>query len=306
MFNMLSFLTQIDEKSTSIGDLQLGRVPQGKSSALRTVAGMQTVLSQGDARPERVLRRFFIGLAQIFGNFHELNEVKLPRKKNFMIAGPLEPGKDPYRTIESPDAIRGKFRFTFSANVLNTSKEATQAALDKLIGLYVTPLAIQLGISKPDGVYRLFRDAGKAVGQDPDKYLTPPTPGAMQPPMSAEDAILFVMDGIMPKGAPMEGTQEHLEKLQAFMQSDEFGYLGQEHIPLFRAYLEQVAQQFAQEQAQQTLLKAASQLQQGQGGGMPGPQAAPQQGAQNMPPVNGNELVDESLPGAGGGANNGV
>lgn len=305
MFNMLSFLTQIDEKSTSIGDLQLGRVPQGKSSALRTVAGMQTVLSQGDARPERVLRRFFMGLAQIFANFHELNEVKLPRKKNFMISGPLEPGKDPYRTIESPDAIRGKFRFTFSANVLNTSKEATQGALDKLIGMYVTPLAIQLGIVKPDGIYRLFRDSGKAVGQDPDKYLNPPTPNAMQPPLSAEDAILHIMDGIMPKGTPMEGAQEHLQKLQDFFHSDEFGYLGPEHMPLFRAYMEQAAQQFAEEQAQQTLLKAASQQGQGQPG-IPGPQAMPQPGAQNMPPVNGNELVDESLPGAGGGANHGV
>jgi hypothetical protein len=36
-FNMLGLLTQMEEKLTNIGDLQLGRVPQGKSSALRTV-----------------------------------------------------------------------------------------------------------------------------------------------------------------------------------------------------------------------------------------------------------------------------
>ena len=40
----------------------LGVMDLFNSSALRTVAGMQTVLAQGDARPERILRRFFSGL----------------------------------------------------------------------------------------------------------------------------------------------------------------------------------------------------------------------------------------------------
>ena len=124
MFNMVNLLTQMEEKLTNIGELQLGRVPQGKASALRTVAGMQTVLAQGDARPERVLRRFFLGLTQIWENFHGLNEVFLPPQKRFMLCGPIDPRKDPYATVESPTAIKGKFRFTFSANVLNTSKEA--------------------------------------------------------------------------------------------------------------------------------------------------------------------------------------
>ena len=305
-FNMVTMLQQIEERLTNIGDLQLGRVPAGKASALRTVSGMQTVLSQGDARPERVLRRFFLGLAQIFENFHALNEVKLPEKKRFMLYGPIDPRHDPYRIVESPNAIRGKFRFTFSANVLNTSKEAMQAALQTLMGAYVSPLAIQMGIMKPDGAYRLLRDYGRAFGQDPDKYLSPPTPGAMEPPLSAEDAILYIMDGIMPKGTPMEGTQEHLQKLQTFAQADEFGYIPPESVPLFRAYMEQVAQLAAQEQAQQALLKAAAQFGGGGQGGTPGPVPGPQQGGgQAMPMLNGGELADESLPGAGGGANPG-
>ena len=300
MFNMVTLITQIQERLTNIGDLQLGRVPQGKASALRTVSGMQTVLAQGDARPERVLRRFFIGLAQIFENFHALNEVKLPRKKRFMLAGPVDPKTDPYRVVESPNAIRGKFRFTFSANALNTSKEALQGALDKLMAMYINPLALQLGISKPDGIYRLLRDAGRAVGQDPDKYISPPSPGAMDPPISTEDAILTIMEGIPPKGSPMEGTQEHFQKLQAFMASDEFGYVPAEFIPLFRAYLEQVGQLMAQEQTQAALLQAAGQFGQGQGQGGQMPMQQPSQG---NAPVQDNELIDETLPGSGGGAN---
>jgi hypothetical protein len=300
MFNMITLITQTQERLTNIGDLQLGRVPQGKASALRTVSGMQTVLAQGDARPERVLRRFFLGLAQIFENFHALNEVKLPKKKRFMLAGPVDPNTDPYRVVDSPNAIRGKFRFIFSANVLNTSKEALQQALDKLMAMYISPLAIQMGISRPDGIYRLLRDAGRSMGQDPDKYISPPIPGAMEPPISAEDAILFVMEGVMPRGSPMEGTQEHFQKLQEFAESEEFGYIPTEFIPLFRAYLQQVAQLMAQEQAQAVMLQAAGQFNQQQGQGGQAPMMQPQQG---NPMVQNNELLDETLPGAGGGGN---
>ena len=307
MFNMQSLLTQMTEKLTNIGDLQLGRVPQGKSSALRTVAGMQTVLGQGDARPERVLRRFFLGLTQIWENFHALNEVHLPKKKRFMLTGPVDPRKDPYRVVENQSDIRGRFRFTFSANVLNTSKEATQAALQDIMAAYISPLAIQMGIVKPDGIYRLLRDYGRSKGQDSDKYLSPPTPGAMEPPINAEDAIGMIMTGVLPKGTPMEGTAEHFQKLQDFSQSDEFGYLEMEAIPLFRAYLEQVAQLMAQEQSQMALLKAAGQFgQAAQPGALPGPQGQVDPNAQVPAPVQGEELTDESLPGAGGGANQGA
>jgi hypothetical protein len=303
MFNMATMLNQMEERLTNIGDLQLGRVPQGKASALRTVSGMQTVLAQGDARPERVLRRFFMGLTQIWENFHALNELFMPDEKRFMLCGYIDPRKDPYAAVKRSE-IKGKYRFTFSQNALNTSKEALQSALQDLMAAYVSPLAIQLGIIKPDGIYRLLRDYGRSKGPDPDKYLSPPTPGAMEPPINAEEAILQIMEGNMPAGSPMEGTQEHFNKLSQFSQSDEFGYLSPETVPLFRAYLQRVAEAMAQEQAAATLAAAAQQFGEGmQRPGVPGPAGAPQPGAQAMPPVNGGELMDEQLPGAGGGGN---
>lgn len=302
-FNMVALLTQMEEKLTNIGELQLGRVPQGKSSALRTVAGMQTVLSQGDARPERVLRRFFIGLTQIWRIVHGLNQAFLPKNKQYLISGFKEPVNDPYGSIESRDKIAGSFMFDFSANALNTSKEAMQGAIQDLIGLYVTPLAIQLGIIKPEGVYRLFRDAGRARGQDPDKYLSAPTPGAMLPPILFEEALDAILSGHLPEGTPAEGTAAHLQKLQEFANSDSFGLLDEQHIPLFRAYYEKLAQQAFAEQQQQALLQSAQQMQQGQQQpGLPGPAAGPQ-APQAPAQLQGNELHDETLPGAGGGAN---
>lgn len=304
-FNMVTMLTQIEERLTNIGELQLGRVPQGKASALRTVSGMQTVLAQGDARPERVLRRFFLGLTQIWKMGHTLNQAFLPKNKQYLITGYKEKPEDPYGMVSGPEKIRGAFMFDFSANALNTSKEALQGALDYLIGLYVSPLAIQMGISKPDGIFRLMRDAGRARGQDPDKYISPPTPEAYEPPIFVEEAIDIIMSGGIPQGAPAEGAEKHLAKLQEFTQSDEFGHMDMDQhvLGVLKPYMERVAQRLMQERQQQMLLAAAAQMGQGGQPGKPGPAGQPQPGAQATPMVQGGELIDETLPGAGGGAN---
>jgi len=305
-FNMIGLLTQMEEKLTAIGDLQLGRVPQGKSSALRTVTGMQTVLAQGDARPERVLRRFFMGLAQVWQNMHTLNQAFLPRDKQYLISGFKEPAKDPYAKIDDRSKITGSFLFKFSANALNTSKEAMQQALQQLMGTYVSQLNMQLGIIDQDGVYRMQRDYGRAMGQDPDKYLKPPRPGAEIPKIFFEEALTMILNGQLPTQDPVEGAAAQFQKLTDFMQSDQFGFLGPVHLPLFKAYMERIAKQMVQDRQQAALLNAAQQFQaQHQQPGQGGPQGAPQNASniQAQPPVHGAELADESLPGAGGGAN---
>jgi hypothetical protein len=177
------------------------------------------------------------------------------------------------------------------------------------MGVYVSQLNIQLGIIEADGIYRMQRDYGRALGQDADKYLKPPTPNAMRPKIFYEEALAEIMAGHLPEADPIEGAEEHFKKLTDFMQSDEFGHLGPEHMPLFRAYYKRIAALFIQEQQKAAMLAAAQQFQQGvQKPGTPGPQGAPQSAGaiQAQPPVQGNELVDESLPGAGGGANAGA
>lgn len=305
-FNMIGILNQMEERLTNIGDLQLGRVPQGKSSALRTVTGMQTVLAQGDARPERVLRRFFMGLAQAWKIIHTLNQAFLPKDKQYLISGYKEPQADPYAKIDDRSKITGSFLFKFSANALNTSKEAMQGALQQLMGTYVSQLNIQLGLIDADGIYRMERDYGRSLGQDPDKYLKPPAPGSNIPKIFFEEALTMILNGETPLAQPVEGAEAQFEKLTEFMQSDQFGHLGPVHLPIFKAYYERIAKQMVEDRQKQAMLAAAEQFQQAhQQPGMSGPKPGPQQPAGAPTPVHGNELMDESLPGAGGGANPG-
>lgn len=295
--NMMTLIGQTQDRLTMQSELQFGRIPKGQASALRTEGAQQALLMQGEARPERILRRFFLGLTEIWAQIHELNQRFLPPKKKFKVAGYTEPGQDPYHEIKSQAEIQGRFQFDFQANVLNSSKQALQGALERLLGVYLNPMTVQLGIVGPDGVYQLLRDYGKAWGQDPDKYLTAPLPDSNLPPILAEEAISAMLNDDIPHGRPLEGAEPHLQKLLAFMQSDEFGYLSQTGVQIFQNYAMQVRERAMAEARQAQMAQLMGQFAQGQAG-PPGMAAATPD--QSPAPVNDNEVIDETLPSAKG------
>lgn len=306
--NKVMIANQFREKLTMVGDLQLGRVPQGKATALRSATTMQMLAGQGEARPERILRRFFGGLCEMNAIQFQLNLVFLPKDKEVRILGVENQDQSPFVTIASGGALDGEYNFTFKANVFNTSRQALQSSIEALMGAYVNQLTIQMGIMKPDGFYRILKDFGKSWGQDPDRYLSTPSPQAAEIPIFAEDAVDMIMAGNMPVGRPAEpgGSAEHRQKLVTFMQTDHFGLLSTEQAKVFRAYLQQTIMRAVQEAEMQAMVEGARAFQQGRGGqdvgGRPSSQA--QGDTSGQTPLNGgDELLDETMPGAGGGAN---
>lgn len=296
-FNALSLMQQWNERLTMVGELQLGRVPQGKASALRTVAGMSMVAQQGEARPERILRRFFNGLAQIWGLAHNLNRYFLPPDKKVRVSGYLEPNEDPYLQVKRED-IDFPVQFEFSANVFNTSKTVQQEALMQIGQVVMSPLAMQLGMIDPLGIYRWHHDLIKSWGHDPDKYIHAPGGGK---PITWQEAVAEIMDDRLPKGVPVEGPEAHLMLLEQFTQKPEFGYLSQAQVAMFFQWM-QIIQMYMQQMMQMQALAGAGQQPGGEegsegGGGSPGDDS--------QAPLQPNELQDETLPGAGGGANTG-
>jgi len=304
--NMLSMADQMQEKLTVIGDLQFGRVPVGRSSALRTSQNLQSFLQEGEARPERILRRFLSGWLEVYKQIHELNQHFLPEKKAFRIIGIRDPSDDPYREVDVFTDLQGRFDFDFSANVLNASKIAQQEVLEQAMATFISEIPLQLGIVTPDGIYRLMRDWGRTKGMRPEKYINKPSPEAMTAPVLAEEALMQIINGQMPKGAPMEGAQQHLDKLQQFAKSEMIGYLDHPNkVEILRAYMKQTAERIKMDQLSKQAgeIGAAQRGGRGQGGGE---QGGGEPLDMSNPPVNDNELLDETLPTAGGGANGGM
>jgi hypothetical protein len=294
-FNMLSIIDRDSERLNMVGDLQLGRVPEGKASALRTVRGMAMIQSQGEARPARILRRFFTGLSQIWYQIHELNRHLLPAEKQIRIVTVKSDTENPYRVVKKTD-LDGTFTFEFEANVFNTSKEILQETLGQLFGLYTSPLAFQTGISNEKTVYNLMYDLGKSFGQDPEKYINSPV---MQEMISFEEAIGLIMDDQIPQGFPQEGPEQHLTMLKDFAESEQFGLLSQEQIEVFAQWGELV-QGLMVELQRIEQLSMASQAEQVQGGG--GEEGRPPEGGpvdQEQATLQDNENVNENLDGGG-------
>jgi len=312
--NMITLATQLEEKLVVMGDIQQGRIPAGKSSAFRTTGNLQQLLAQGEARPERVLRRFFMGIRDIFKLMHRANQFHLPAEKTFRVVGFLEPGEDPYKSITREDINNDRFAFTFAANIQNASLQAQQESMMFMHQLLVDPISVQMGISTPDTIYRLKRDIAKTSGNDPEPYMVAPTPMSRRMPITAESALSMILNDELPDGFPVEGAEPHLMQLQKILKTPVKGVDGQVAQPLelftekqtliLEEYMKGVAQRAQAEKEQQANVAAATATQTAnQQGASPGAPTTNPPSAGGPPEVGENQLLNEELPTAGGGAN---
>lgn len=302
--NLIALIQQWSERQSMQGALQMGGVPQGKASALRTSSNMMSVMQQGDARPERILRRFFVGLANLYQQMHELNKTFLSPGKQYRITG-IDKGADPYKQINDAKDISGIFQFDFKANTLNTSKGMKNQILSELMPMLVNGMTLQMGLVTQEEVYNILKDIVQSAGQDESRYIKTP-PNANIPKVTAEQAMQQMMMGELPSGRAAEGAQIHLQSLQQLMQDPRvlMALQGDQNFQvIFKAYTEQVKMQLMQEQQQ---AQAAQQFAGAMGGGgaqgeQPGPQGQvdPQAGQMGMQQGPG-QVSDESLPGAKG------
>jgi hypothetical protein len=185
--------------------------------------------------------------------------------------------------------------WNFRASILNASKIAKQQGLDRMMSILINPLMIQLGIVGPVEIYRMVRDSAEFSGVQPNRYMKEPEPGVGKPRISANEAISIIFDHLMPDGVPAEpSAEDHLKQLQGFMQDDRFGLYDQAQLELFRIWLTQIAQLSVSEQGQQEVAQLAEGFQRKQQVGEGG---APPPVDTGAPPVNKNELVDETMPG---------
>ncbi len=295
--NTITVLQQFADNLSMLNAINYGRVPTGKASALRTMGTTQALLSQSDTRSEQVLRRLFYGLAQVFQFFHGLNRRYLPEEKEFRVFGKSETGAGPYTKVR-PEDIDGEVDFEFKSTLFNTNKEQLAVQLREAMALLVSPLALQLGIVTPGHIYHLMEDTLKAMDLDEDRYIQEPQGMMEGPKLMAEEAITMILNGQPPVGQPEEPPDQHLKKLMAFMQSDQFGFLDQGKVGIFQAWMMQV-QQFAQLMMQQQALMANATKMSGNDagaeegpGGVPSTMKAPGMG--DNPMVNGGEFIDEA------------
>ena len=302
--NIIALAGQWEEKLTLIGDVQQGRVPPGRSSALRTSGGIAQLMNAGASRPERILRRYFGFLTGVYRIMHELNRSLMPKAKEIRMLARGKNGEEQFEEITRQN-LQGRFDFDFIANAGNSSRDALAGSLEQMMGVFVGPLPLQMGVVTPENVFQMFTDYANALGPGADRYLTPPSATSTSLRITAPEAIHQITNDLMPVGIPFEPPEQHLAFLQEFMQDEErMMLLSPPQQAALAEYAKRIAERVRQQQEQQKMQQAAEQFQQSIGGaGTPGPQAGPPGPPQQR--LQENELSDETLPSAGGGGQGG-
>lgn len=265
-FNVIGLAMGFYDRLMSVGPVQAGQVPTGKSSAFRTFGTTAALLQQGDVRSDQYLLRFFGGLAQVALNFHRMNRKFLPPGKELRVVGWDGAAEQAYVRIDSLDDIDAEvLQFDFKPDFLHANPDALAAALERMLGVVATPLAFQLGIETPEKFYQAVRDYVKALRLDHKKYTE--RPGPAEVPLLAEEVIGLISRGEPPQGRPMEAPDKHLQALFEFINTDAIGTWSEMQVGMLRAWMSKVGQalQLAQTvQAAQAFQQQA--LQVGQGG----------------------------------------
>ncbi len=299
--NTIAVLQQFVERLQMFSDVSFGRVPTGKASALRTLGTTMSLLAQGDARAEQVLRRIFGFLSGMYMLMHRQNVRFLPNEKEIRVIGMAEEGQDAYMTVK-PEEINGEVDFSFKATLINTNKEVVGAALKEFAAIAISPLAIQAGIVTQEEIYNMLRDIAKSADLTDREYVKKPLSLMQGPKLLWTDVVGILVAHEIPKGQPMEPPEIHLMKLQEFMQTPEFGFLTTpEQIQNLRMWMEKIQMYIMQQQMMMAAMGGGGgqpgQPGQEQGGGGPG--GAPTTfgqgtGTADNAPVGQNEMIDES------------
>ena len=307
-FNMITMTGQMVERLAMQGELQYGRVPTGKSQALRTMGTTVSLMQQADVRADQILLRLFYGIAEIYMQIHSLNQRYLPKDKQYRVVGIPEKGKDVYQSVRDKSEVQGRFDFQWKSTLLSSDKNTLPQTLMEMTQILVNPLTIQSGLMNNETMYKLFREYVKSRHQDPDKFIVRPPEVTDMPKILAEEAIDSIMQGQIPEAVPLEQPMEHMNKLVEFAQSDKLGLFTTQQTQMLMEYMMRVRKLVDQDMQKQQMMQALAQFQQGMGGGTGGGMGGGSRaiagknppGIGENPPIGMNELLSEDVGMEGG------
>ena len=293
--NTMTLLQSFAERLSMLPDTAFGRIPTGKSAAMRNVGTVTALMSQIDVRTEEVLRGIFNLICRVYQMMHRLNQRYLPKEKEVRVFGQEAKGEEAYAVI-GPQQINADADFIFKATMLNTNKQMVGQALQETAALVLSPLAIQAGLVTGEQVYNLIVDFCKSKDQDHDRYVKRPPEANAGPKILAEEAFSAIDAHQVPYGQPLEPPEEHLQKLVDYQQSIIYANFDPSQLAAFQQWIMSVKMLMMQQQQQQMMMQAAAQtMGNGNGGGPGGAPGTISSDTGGPTPVQPGEAIDESM-----------
>lgn len=260
------------DKASGVNDLTIGAT-EGQGAA-RTATGASILSNSANAGIDVFIQRYQDGFKK---NLHILDlqlADLLPLGTVIKVAG--MDGKDLYRQYDDREIMKFECDYCLEGNSANSNKMLEKDVALQMAQMLANPLYLQMGNVTPENTYNLLRNVLQKFGvKNIASYLTPPAEVESNP-YSAKDELSAILAGVK---LPKTVNDKHDQKLQffnEFEQSDDFGLLDAEHLPLYQEY-----KQWHEQMAQAMMANANNPLTQNQMN--PAPQLAAQIAAGGQP-----------------------
>jgi hypothetical protein len=231
-FNEEAKVTSYAENATSLSPLALGQ--QSQQGLGRTATGAAALVSEMNVNLDILIRRYQRGFKR---NLHILDlqlQDLLPLGSMIRVAG-LD-GKNTYMRFDNRDDLKWSTDYELAGNSSTSNKAVQRETAQMILQTVSNPIFLQAGIASSGNLYQAARNMlVKSEVKNIDAYLTKPE-DVQDNPYSAKDELSAILGGIR---LPKDVKDKHEQKLalfNEFEQSDDFGLLDDEHLPLYLEY----------------------------------------------------------------------
>lgn len=248
-FNEESLITKYAERASGISEFAQGQI--GGQGATRTATGTASLVQELNTNLDIFIRRYQRGFKKNLGFVDKQVQELLPLGLEFTVIG----NNQDLRQIKFKDrkAIAWDADFELVGNSINSNKAIERETASQILQTQLNPIVLQIGLVDAEKIYNGIKNLFQKLEiKDIDSFLVAP-PETQMSPFTAKDEINMIVSGVKP---PIQSADKHEEKLafyQAFEDSDEFGFLEEESIPLYmeaKSAHEQFAQAITAQQGQ--------------------------------------------------------
>lgn len=213
------------DRVSSINVMNQG-LPSERVGASRTASGMQALLNEGNMNINVILSRLKRGWGEVLtGLLADLQE-RMPNETVVRVLGANGTqmfdgkGNPLFKSVNRSD-IAGRVDFMLMANSQNMNRELDKQNSMQRLQLMLNPLMIQTGIVTPVNLYHALKCVFEKEGvYDIDNYLT--QPANQERPLSLEQEIAYIRQGLMPRVVMNDDHEGKLASLEAFSQEPSF------------------------------------------------------------------------------------
>lgn len=289
-FQEESLVTDYAERVSGVSRLAQGQV--GGQGIARTATGAASLVSELNTNLDIFIKRYQFGFKKSLRIIDKQCQELLPLGLEYRVTGMANEGQV-YNRFADRESIKFDCDFDLVGNSVNSNPAIERDVATQMLQYALNPIMLQTGIVGPKQVYNTMKNLlQKLEIRDIESYIQSPD-GITGPQFTAQDEINAIAAGVELPIMPNDDHMKKVEYYNQFEQSPEFGFLTQDHMPLY-AKMKAKHEQYASAIAAQAPLAANT-------GGMVDPSLAAQIAGSSGNPQQGvpqqiTDLMPQSSP----------